>query len=111
MSETRQVQGQLPASNWPRGSLTSQGVKGQSGTTLQVLWCQVLFESCQVRKAFSCCSWADVNICVGPLAGAEQQIRSEAGDFPSNARQFSENTLREWGAGMGMGVKQPCTRR
>lgn len=52
MSEARQVQGQLLASNWTRGSLTSQVVKGQRGAALQVLWCQVVSESCQVWKAF-----------------------------------------------------------
>lgn len=52
MSEARQVQGQLPASNWTRGSLTSRVVKGQRGAALQVLWCQVVSESCQVWKAF-----------------------------------------------------------
>lgn len=46
-------------------------------------------------KSFSCCSWADVNICAGLLASAEKQIHAEAGDFdfPSNTWSFRQNTF------------------
>lgn len=50
MSEAGQVQGQLGSSNWWRGSLTSPRVKGQSRTTLQVLWCQVLLRVARCEK-------------------------------------------------------------